>query len=84
MTTAVAPAEQITLQRGDLAVIPVPEGQVVLRSQNRPDGGGALSVIVLVPHGGGTPHELAKFMPGAALDAADMLTVSLAALSAWR
>lgn len=79
LSTATPPA-QISLNRGDQAAVPVPEGLLILR-----DTADANELaIVLEPHGGREPHELARFKRVGGFDFAQMVTVALAALEAWR
>lgn len=72
----------LTLGYNESALIPVPEGRLVLRSAER--GGRQHHLVVLQPHGDAPEHELAAFLGGGNMSAADLLTVALAALDAWR
>ena len=79
--TTTRPPGSLSLGYGESAMIPVPEGRLVLRNVQEQNGP-TRQLVVLEPHGGGEPHELAIF--GSTMDPAQMLTVALAALDAWR
>ncbi|MCW2522884.1 MAG: hypothetical protein JWO63_1219 [Frankiales bacterium] len=76
-------SSKIVLEQGDLAVVPVPEGRVVLRNEQTHVSARVESVILLFPHGSGEPQELARYSHNSH-DASGMLTLALAALDSWK